>query len=847
MTFPLDYTVELQLDGVWTDISSDCYQRDPITISRGRTAEGALVEPSRCNLTLNNRSGDYSPRNPTGAHFGVLGRNTPLRVLTDPVDINGTFEVDAAGWSGFNATVARSTAQARAGVASLSITQTAGVNMWAQRSATGTAGIPVAPNTEYLTSGWVRAATTGRFCDWRVDWYDAAGAFVSTTGPFGGVTNTTTGWTLVEGTATSPATAAFARPLMFVTSVGAGEVHYLDDASFTSARFVGEVPSWPSRWDTSGKDVWVPIEAAGIMRRLGQGQAPLKSSYHRGMISLDDVVAYWPCEDDDAATELASALPGHPPLKFAGDLDLASFTDFKASAPIPTASGLQIRGVVPTYTDTGSVQMRFLMAVPAGGVAALATVGRIYTDGTATRWDIQVTTAGDLDVKVYDSDGVLLLDDGPFVSAVNGKLMRISLELTQDGADADFTARGMEVGAASWTSASNTIAGRTVGRARTVVMNVGGTMDDVALGHVSVQDAIGDFFDAADELNAWSGETAGRRITRLCQEEGITFDVTGGHIDDTVALGYQLPKTLLELLREAADADLGILYEPRHFLGLAYRTRESLYAQAATLALDYAAADLSEIEPVDDDQGTRNDVTVKRDGGAAARAELTTGALSTAAPPDGVGRYDEEVTISVQADAALPDQAGWRLHLGTVDEARYPVLGINLARSNFTADAALTAAAQALDLGDRLTVANPPAWLPPEDIQQLAQGFTETLTRHEWTIDVNCSPASPWDVGVWDDTTGPGEARYSSDGTTLAEALDTTETGVDVSTPTGPVWSAADQPYDLMIGGERMTVTAVAGTGAAQTFTVTRSVNGVVKTHASGAEVRLFKQAVYAL
>src|SRR5207244_3725346 len=35
---------------------------------------------SSCSLTLNNRLGKYSPRNPNGQYFGQLARNTPLRV-----------------------------------------------------------------------------------------------------------------------------------------------------------------------------------------------------------------------------------------------------------------------------------------------------------------------------------------------------------------------------------------------------------------------------------------------------------------------------------------------------------------------------------------------------------------------------------------------------------------------------------------------------------------------------------------------------------------------------------------------------------------------------------------------
>lgn len=699
-------SIELLLDGVWTDITDDVYTRDGIHITGGAPGEGAAAEASRCNLTINNRSGDYSPRNPTGAHFGVLGRNTQLRI--------------AAG---------------------------------------------------------------------------------------------------------------------------------------STFRFVGEVSSWPQKWDPSEKDVWVPIEAAGVMRRLGQGAAALKSTLYRALTTLaTPPVAYWPFEDGGDATEFASALPGAPAAIGAAGADLAAFTGFKASSPLPLLTKARIAGQIPGYAHTGEHQTRFLLAVPAAGVVpAEVVICNIYTvTNSASRWELSVKPDGALILRAFNPDGTELMSTGPVAFAVNGKLLRVSVELEQVGADVAWNLLTVEPGA-SGVSFSGTLTGRSIGRARAIGINGGADLDDVAIGHVSVQSTITSLFDLSLQLNAYIGEPAGTRIQRLCVEEGLSLSAIGA-LGNTARLGPQLPTTLLDLLREAADADMGILYEPRTTLGLAYRTRASLYAQAPDLALDYAAGHLSAIEPVDDDQATRNDVTVTREGGGSARAELTTGALSTAAPPDGVGRYDEEVSISVQRDEDLAEQASWRLRLGTVDEARYPRLGVNLASLPFLADAGLTADAEALDVGGKITVDNPPAWLPPEAVGQLVLGFTETISppsgvpyRHPWTIDFNCAPASPWDVGVYDAASGAGEARYSSDGSTLAEVVDTTETAIDVATPVGPLWGAADAPYDLYVGGERMTVTAVTGAASPQTFTVVRSVNGVVKTHAIGTEVRLFKPAIYAL
>lgn len=915
MVFPLDVTTELLLDGVWTDITGDVYQRDPVTVVRGRSNEAAQAEPSRCNLTVDNRDGKYSPRNPTGTHFGKLGRNTQARVLTP-----GTAENHMAlpgNYQSFTSTPDH---------ASLDITGDIDIRVdlepltWRPTNGRGLARKYVTTDNQRswdmtlwidgtLDFGWspdgtsgavlfaastvaIPAASTRLAVRVTLDVNNgAAGHDVrfytapNIAGPWTqlGATVTTAGTTSIFA---STAEVEVGRSVQYpsqgkvyaaeiyngiagtlvaspdFTAADSGDVSLTDaqgrvwtlagNAVMTNpqARFHGAVSAWPPRWDTSGTDVYTPVQADGIMRRLGQGAAALKSVLYRALTTdVDDVVAYWPCEDDAGATEFASALPGHPPMTFTGTAEVASFTDFKASAAIPVAGAAQWTGTVPTYTGTGFAQVRFLMAVPVAGVGAEATVCRVRTDGTAPRWDLSVLPAGTLRLRIFDVDDVLLTDSGVLGFSVNGKLLRVSIELTQDGSAVDWAVVTLEAGEGSGLVASGTQASRTVGRAVRVGMNMFGDLDGdgVALGHVSVQSAITSIFDLWGELAAWAGETVTNRVLRLCREESIPVTLVG-NINDVPQMGPQLPRTLLDLLREAAAADMGILFEPREFFGLAYRTRASMYAQDAALALDYAASHLSSIDPVEDDQGTRNDITVKREGGSSARVELTEGSLSTAAPPDGVGRYDEEVTVNLETDAQLPDQAGWRLHAGTVDEARFPVLAVNLARSGFTASASLTADAEALDVGDRVTVENPPAWLPPDDISQLAQGFTETLTRFEWRIDVNCAPAAAWDaVGRWDDSSGPGEARYSSDGSTLAASLTTTATSMSVSTPTGPLWSDADQPYDLYVGGERMTVTGVTGTSSPQTFTVTRSVNGVVKTHAAGAEIRLFHPVVYAL
>ena len=98
------------------------------------------------------------------------------------------------------------------------------------------------------------------------------------------------------------------------------------------------------------------------------------------------------------------------------------------------------------------------------------------------------------------------------------------------------------------------------------------------------------------------------------------------------------------------------------------------------MILDYANAEMDQIEPTDDDQAVRNDVTITRDGGASYRAVQTAGPLGTGT----VGTYDTSDTLSLAWDDLTDDHAWWRVHVGTVDETRFPVLGVRLENGRFT-------------------------------------------------------------------------------------------------------------------------------------------------------------------
>lgn len=929
-TFPLDARTELLLNGVWTDVSTDVRHEDGITIKRGRSEEASNAEPSTCNLTFDNDDGKFSPRNPNGAYYGMLGRNTPLRVRTPTTEQN-YLDLDAGdpfvigGFSSYATTPDH---------ASLDITGDLDVRVdirprtWRPTMMSGLAQKYVIPSNQRSWAFWLNTDGTLTF-RWSPDgatFIDATSTaavpststrlvvratidvnngasgrtvrFYTDTNINGsftllGAAVTTSGVTSIFNSS-APVDVGVTNAVLSLDAVMQGKFYAaqirsgiggtvvasptfsaLDtqDNSLTDAqsrvwslsgtasianpgaRFHGEVSAWPPKWDITHRNRSVPIEASGILRRLSQGQPPKESTMRRYMLSQSDVVAYWPCEDPEGSDSLTSGLAGKPPMEhLSGNLDKAQYDGFTCSDPIPYAGTVQWEGVVAPYTYTGVTQVQFLMAVPTGSLTSISTILRVFTSGNAPWWKLNISnTTGQLRFLSYDYDDVIHEDTGFTGADLRSKRVSIIITFEHTGSAIDWTVKAYEMGESSAiVSLSGTQTSQTFGRVRRVNINMEDSILDsmagVAIGHIVVRNQLVPWGGREVAMGvAYSGETAAQRILRLCVEEGHAVTIVGD-ATDSVAVGPQTSQTFLELVQEAAFTDMGIIYEPREFLGLAYRTRSSLYAQEAAVTLDYEARTMSSIEPVEDDDAIRNDITVTRTTGGSYRYALESGPMSILPPSQGgVGKYDDEATVSLWRENQLPGQAEWRVHVGTVDEARYPVLGIDLSTEAFKASAPLSLAAETVDIGGRLVVSNPPASVPPEDITQLVQGMTEHLNRFQWSIDLNCAPSSPYDVAVWDDSSGVGEARYSADSTVLAEDLTTVETGVNISTPTGPDWSSTAVPYDIMVGGERMTVTAVSGAGVSQTFTVTRSVNGIVKTHATGAAVALFKPAIAAL
>ncbi|MEV7470276.1 hypothetical protein AB0O20_27785 [Streptomyces kronopolitis] len=898
MVFPqtaLPLRVELNLAGTWTDITHDVYARDQIRITGGRADEGTKVDAGRCSMTLNNRGGKYSPRNPISPYYGLIGRNTPVRVsvltganylslpgavgdyastpdttslditgdldvrfdgtLTnwdvDDVELIGKFTFAAGGrswylgmrngrphfeWSVDGANTLQADAPTAPTIppsGRLALAVTLDVNNGAGGATVQfyTAATIAGP-WSFLGAPVVFAGTTSIFnsnAPLRIG--DAIGSLDFTTAAgacHAAQVRSGIGGTLVANvdfTAQTAGTTNFTDSTGKVWTLAGGT-----EITNRRTRFSGEVSSWPTRWDAT--DVYTPIEAAGILRRYGQGSAPLASTLRRRIPTDPALVAYWPMEDGASATQAMSPIAGVQPLNATG-LQWAADDTLPGSSPLPVVgSTASISGTVPLATPGAwHVEMVYnLAAMP----ASLTTLLDVSATGAARRYLVRVQT-NNVQVSALDADGAQLGFINATAPDFTGLWSRLQLIVATSGSNTQVNIGWVTIGGGGLTAGTN-FAG-SPGAVSRVSSPFGSGLAGMRIGHLSV-------FSVADTSiyrqgdTAFTGESARARLVRLAGEEGLPLSTIGAGSE---LIGAQRSLPLLDLLREAEDLDHGILYEGRDRLGLVYRDRTSMYNQPTTLALSYHTDVVGPLEPVDDDQHVRNDVSVARLNGSSARSTLDVGPLSTAAPPYGVGRYDDSSTLNLYSDSQPAQHAGWGLHMGTWDETRYPVVRVNLARSPGLIDAATS-----VKVGDRVTISSPPPWLPPDTIDLIAQGYAETLSQFEWTVEFNCTPAGPWSVSYLDDATfGRGDTAGSS----LAAAATSTATTLSVATTSGPLWTTAagDMPFDVRVGGEVVRVTAVTGTSSPQTFTVTRSINGVVKSQSAGADVRLATQPVIAL
>ncbi len=869
----------------WQEITSDVRVAEGVVIEGGRGDEATQVDPGKCTLTIDNRSGHYSPRNPLGQWFGELRRNTPLRVTVDTlVDAFGrtvaagswgtattggdwlhTAQGDTTVWSIVSGWARQSwstlniarvavtdeaygidtdaTVRTRASAVMTGAAMVTGIlaryrdgsNYYALRTEFNSGGTitakiskrvggvtttlaEVAPVPTFTyTAGTVyrsRAQVEGSSLrlkvwpdaspepdDWTVTATDSSLLNAGWSGLWG--------WLLSGNTNTLPVYAEW------------------DDFRVEAVQFLGTVPEWPPRWgDKAANSSHTPIVASGAFRRLQQGDAALQSPIFRNLSAITSC-GYWPLEDEQGATLAGSVVTGAGPATVTAGTFADDSTLPGAKTTLGVATATRVSGRCKTTANVGSwgVVLYFKLT---GTPAADTVLVEVDSTGTMRRWEVGVKNTGYF-AKGYNSAGTLTVDHSfAFVSDIMpNRWVALHLRLSTTGGTTTIGLYAHGVGEELFWFLDDTYSGSAgVPTAWDIIGSTG--FNDGNIGHLFFATGLVPFVTTAfrKSSNGHIGETAAERVARLCGEEGVPYVVEPG---DSEPMGRQAVDTFLSLLRAAEAADMGVLYERGN--GIGYRSRGARYNTSIEAVLDFAQGHVAEApEPTDDDQRVRNDWTVSRPDGATVR-------YVDEAHVAAFGRYDDAVELNIEDDNRLTSHASWRVHLGTVDEMRWPRVELDLA-----ARVALIPEWLAMRHGSRFTIANAPSQVKGDAIDLLVEGWAQTLGVYDWDVVLSCSPASPWLVGVVDTD------RVQTDGASLVSAITTSATSFSVASVDALFTTTGGHfPFTIVVGGERMSVTNITGGSSPQTFTVTRSTNGIVKAHAAGTAVEVYRPIIVAL
>jgi hypothetical protein len=607
-------------------------------------------------------------------------------------------------------------------------------------------------------------------------------------------------------------------------------------------RFYGEVFTFAPRWDTKGGNRWVKVEANGALRRIIKN-AVTPHSYYRSWLNTrtsapiplyhwaleegPDAEAAWPDIGQGSAIILPNTVESpaaqgrsfgkaqmndwHPNGVLIPNLNTMWFPcDMRGS----TSAGWEVTGIL-THTANETVTQIEINCGSLVWYIQMYTVSPAYNSSNA----MLINPNGTVD---FVSTALLAMKDvGPVWFAFRASLSAGVITARFTWAPVERAANTLGVGTATQTITSPTqVYPRYVG-----VSSVANTPDngsvtsatglkDLAVAECAIgTSGIGLSYTATKGGRA---EDTDERFTRMCDEQGInnTASVFG-----STWMGRQYLNSFEEHLQE-------ILASGRHSGIVESRTDNALALLG--LAPNRGAIDLTEIipelEPSEDDRGTANIIELTNADGGQATITRATGEMST----EDIGPFEAKVETNNYYWSEAMALAGLRLARGTWPGPRF---------TNITVSAQLNPARYAfyrsIDVGDFLSLTGMDAhgYYEPllfrvlgiqEAISQEDHQFTFTVRpgQHEWNL---------WTLETHRVDIADSTVAVASSGAT-----------VDVNVPTAK-WSLTAVPYDVIVAGEQMTVTAVTNlTATTQRLTVTRSLNGVVKTVPVGAEVHAY-------
>lgn len=604
--------------------------------------------------------------------------------------------------------------------------------------------------------------------------------------------------------------------------------------------FAGEATDWEPD-ETLGATAsrglrQVDFSAAGVASRVGKWTDPIDSAMLRKQASIPGLIGYWPGEgggSDTVQLSEQSGVFGAAPGSVSGTIDFGGDPGpggGDTALKIGTGGALAARFARVTTSGWQAVFHAKLPAVPSSGTY-LEMFGCNLSNGNRVQWMVNNNSYL---IQVIDPFGAV---KGSYAATPVGvdptNWVRYRIKATFSGGTVTIEPAWYAQDAPVIYGVTFTYADSGTGALLNWQVSDNTWTDGAAYGHIfATSNTAVDLTDTTyvASFNGYLGEFADDRIARLGGEQGLSISLVGA-ASSTARMGRQKPDTLINLFEECRVTDGGVLYDSPTFGNITYRIRAAMLNQTPALTLTKGTTAASPLKPVVGDKLIVNDVTVKNRSGESAHVVVTSGSMSVADAPAGVGRYRKSLDVNLSNALLLADRGTWETNVGTTDRRWYKTITV--------------------DLLSNPSLINTLIGLQPGQLISLVGAEFDTVglifLSAEWTIQnfpvkvvLTCVPADAYTVGVYDATTSRKDSTFA----TTASSATTTATTIAATNPVlADCWSTTATPYPIKVTGEVMTVTAAtapAGTGPfTQILTVTRSVNGVVKTHAANEPIRL--------
>lgn len=534
------------------------------------------------------------------------------------------------------------------------------------------------------------------------------------------------------------------------------------------------------------------------------------------IIKTSSLVFYLPGEDPSGSAALRQVVAGQLDGRLTG-VTTSADSEVTGSRPlwqISAATGsaqADVRPYARPFPEAWSVAMVVKIPAEPAGTTPFFSVN--CAAGTIQRWVVQVVPGspatlqilgqalGGTDVLTGTTTTAFTDDTG---AEPWGRTIGITIKTRQNGTGIDWAMQFHVDTESGGGGPTGTVATQTLGPVTGLSTWPTSAIDGWTMGHWAV---FGDY-DGTTFLffNGYRGFDLAQQFFGVAIDAGIPVYVSGATTTSTS--GPPVPGRPIDTLRTIVAGEGGLMYEMASG-SVRQLLRSELYNQAVALTTAVTAAQIQQVDAVEDGFLSANRVTATDQAGTTAVAD---------APypfdPATVGYVrDEPISTNLETADQVPGAAQLRVAVLSDQSYRY--------RMTFElegpASALRSTYLSSVDVGSRIQVTGtlPAGNIAGVDpIDQQVMGIEETMSEHSYRVVLNTRSAAPWQAFKAESATA-NEGRADTRGAWTLTSLTSSATSVlvgsyDTPAEIGAKFSTTSEPYDLAIRTfDRVTCTNV--------------------------------------